>query len=93
MASVKLNPFIQSISGRIGSTFFRTCASGKVIMTTNTPAKRTSMLSPAEIQARETFKKRALFVRKLAKEYPAKSTKELWKLAKQIDETYETTDL
>ena len=51
------------------------------------------MLSPAEIQARETFKKRALFVRKLAKEYPAKSTKELWKLANQIDETYETTDL
>lgn len=93
MATVKLNPFIQSISGRIGSTFFRTCASGKIIMTTNPPAKRTKPLSPSEIRARENFKKRALTVRKLAKVYPSKSKKELWTLAKQIDETYETTDL
>ena len=85
MAKIILNSFIKSISGRVGNMFFRTYPSGKVTMTCNAPAKRTKPASDAEIKARALFAKRAAVVKKLAKEYPDKSQKDLWTIAKQMD--------
>ena len=85
MATVKLQPFIASISGKMGDVYFKTYASGKVTMTTHTPTKRTTPVSPKEMQHRENFSRRAALVNRLKAEYPYKSKKELWELAKQID--------
>lgn len=84
MAKITLQPFITSISGRIGNMYFRTYASGKTTMTTNQPRKRSTPCSEAEIQAKQLFAKRAAIVKNLRKQYPDKSLKDLWKIAKQM---------
>lgn len=84
MVRVTLPAGIESLSGRFGDVCFKTMkATGRTYMV-RLPSRRRTSVTATELENLERFKHRAQLVSQMRKAGSRLSTKELWKMAKQV---------
>ena len=83
MAKCKLQPFILSLSGKVGNLCFRTSASGKTSLYPCPKKQQNETPTQKQLNTRELFKERVTQVNNIKKQYPNISSKEAWEIIMQ----------
>ena len=83
MSKVKMMAGIAAISGKFGNMYFRTDKRTGRVSLCRMPKKRICILSDKQRAHRERFAAIARIVMRMRKEGSKKSTKQLWKIAKE----------